>query len=167
MEKQSVELIVGSLNDQGVKYLIAGGLAVVAHGYLRFTADVDIMLAMDSHNLSKGVAALKGLNYQPHAPVPFEQFIDADRRAQWIDQKGMVVFSLFSPDHPATEIDLFVDLPIAFDEAYARAMRMEVGPGVIATFCSIEDLIDLKTKSGRPQDLEDAAKLRRLKENKQ
>ena len=40
MQKNSVVEVVRSLNDSGVRYLIAGGLAVVAHGYLRLTADV-------------------------------------------------------------------------------------------------------------------------------
>jgi hypothetical protein len=38
MEKHSLELIVSSLNRHEVKFLIAGGLAVVAHGYVRFTS---------------------------------------------------------------------------------------------------------------------------------
>jgi hypothetical protein len=165
MEKHTVELIVRSLNDHNVKYLIAGGLAVVAHGYVRFTADIDILLAMDKQNLSEAVVALSGLNYRPRAPVAFEQFVDPDQRAQWIDQKGMVVFSLFSPDHPVTEIDLFVDPPLAFEDAYSRAVHLEIAPGIPALFCSIEDLIDMKSKSGRLQDLEDIARLRKLKES--
>ncbi len=41
MERGSVEAIVAALNENQVQYLIVGGLAVVAHGYVRFTADVD------------------------------------------------------------------------------------------------------------------------------
>jgi hypothetical protein len=33
MERHSVEAIVGALNVANVRYLVAGGLAVVAHGY--------------------------------------------------------------------------------------------------------------------------------------
>jgi hypothetical protein len=164
MEKHTIELIVRSLNDHKVRYLIAGGLAVVAHGYVRFTADIDIVLAMDKQNLVETVAALTALSYRPRAPVAFEQFIDPDQRSQWIDQKGMVVFSLFSTDHPATEIDLFIDSPLTFDDAYSRAIYMEVEPGVAAAFVSIDDLIALKSISGRPRDLDDIARLRMLKE---
>jgi predicted nucleotidyltransferase len=167
MEKHTIELIVRSLNDHSVKYLIAGGLAVVAHGFVRFTADIDILLAMDRQNLSEAVAALSGLNYRPRAPVAFEQFIDPDQRSQWIAQKGMIVFSLFSPDHPATEIDLFVDPPLIFEEAYSRAVQIEIAPGISAVFCSIDDLISMKSKAGRSHDLEDIARLRKLKEHYQ
>ncbi len=44
MEVRSIEAIVRSLNDAGVRYLIAGGLAVIAHGYTRVTQDVDLIL---------------------------------------------------------------------------------------------------------------------------
>ena len=35
MEVRSIETIVKSLNDAGVKYLIVGDVAVIAHGYER------------------------------------------------------------------------------------------------------------------------------------
>jgi hypothetical protein len=163
MEKHSIEIIVRELNRKQVQYLIAGGLAVVAHGYVRFTADVDLLLAMDADNLAAAVSVLKGLNYRPRAPVDFEQFIDSAHRLRWIEEKGLTVFSLFSPDHPATEIDLFVDPPLVFADAYLRAEQMEVSPGIKATFCSLDDLIDMKTKAGRPLDMEDIAQLRKLR----
>jgi hypothetical protein len=163
MEKHSVELIVRALDVHRVKYLIAGGLALVAHGYVRFTADVGLLLAMDELNLAGAVAALTALKYRPRAPVLMELFIDPLRRRQWIEEKGMTVFSLFSPDHPATEIDLFLDPPISFSEAYSRAARFEIAPQVSATFCSIDDLIELKLKAGRPRDLDDVAQLQRLR----
>ena len=166
MEKHSVELIVRELNRNQVQYLIAGGLAVVAHGYVRFTADLDLLLAMDSGNLTTAVAVLKELNYRPRAPVDIERFIDPAHRRQWIEEKGLTVFSLFSPDHPATEIDLFVEQPLVFADAYPKAVQMEVSPGIEATFCSLDDLIDMKKKAGRPLDMEDIAQLRKLHGNK-
>jgi predicted nucleotidyltransferase len=167
MEKHSIEMIVNALNEHQVKYLIAGGLAVVAHGYVRFTADIDLVLGMDNQNLAAAVAALKTLNYRPRAPVAFEQFADPVYRRQWIDQKQITVFSLFSPDHAVTEIDLFVDQPLVFADAYSRAVRMEVAPGIAATFCSLDDLIEMKSKAGRPRDLDDIAQLRKLRDSRQ
>ena len=43
MEKRSVEAVVRGFNEAQVRYLIAGGVAVVAHGYVRFTADLDLI----------------------------------------------------------------------------------------------------------------------------
>ena len=48
----SFESIVRALADRGVRYLIAGGLAVNAHGYLRFTMDVDVVLQLDAANIA-------------------------------------------------------------------------------------------------------------------
>ena len=147
-----------------MQYLIAEGLAVVAHGYVRFTADVDFLLAMDSENLTAAVKVFQDLNYRPRAPVDFDQFISPARRRQWIDEKRLTVFSLFSPDHPATEIDLFVEPPLVFCRCLFQAVQMEASPGIKATFCSLDDLIDMKKKAGRPLDLEDIAQLRKRTE---
>ena len=58
MELRSVESIVKSLNAAGVRYLIAGGMAVVAHGYLRLTMDLDLILDLNEENLRAAVSAL-------------------------------------------------------------------------------------------------------------
>jgi hypothetical protein len=111
------------LNEAGVRYLIVGGLAVIAHGYVRLTVDVDLILDLREENLRRAVAALEGLGYTPRAPVPFDQFIDPANRSSWIAERGLTVFSLFSSRHVATEVDLFVEAPLDFDMAYAAAAR--------------------------------------------
>jgi hypothetical protein len=165
MKRDSVVAIVDGLNQNQVRYLIVGGLAVVAHGYVRFTADVDLLLSVEADNLKRAVAALKALRYRPRAPVGLDDFVDPANRKQWAQEKNMTVFSLFSDIHPATEIDLFLEPPIDFDGAYARAIRKEVAPGTTATFCSRFDLIELKTLSDRPVDREDIEKLKLLPED--
>jgi len=164
MQKQSVEAIVRSLNDSAVRYLIAGGLAVVAHGYLRFTADVDLILDLDEDNVRGALATLAGLGYRPRAPVTLEQFADSRVRAQWAREKGLTVFSLYSPQHPETEIDLFVESPLEFQTSYRSAIRKEVAPGVEARFVGYEDLVELKKRAARPQDLFDLEQLRAIRE---
>ena len=166
MKRDSVVAIVGVLNGGQVRYLIVGGLAVVAHGYVRFTADVDLLLSTDAENLARTVAALKSLGYRPRAPVDFDDFIDVSKRREWARDKNMTVFSVFSDVHQATEIDLFLESPIDFDAAYARAVRQELSPGLAATFCSLDDLVELKTLSGRPEDREDIEKLNALRRNR-
>jgi hypothetical protein len=159
MERRSIETIVGSLNRAGVRYLIVGGLAVVAHGFVRFTADIDVVLDPDPAAMRRAIEALSALGYTPRAPVPFEQFADPERRKAWAREKGLTVFSVFSPHHPATEIDLFVETPFEFDRAYGDGERFEVAAGIEATFVSRADLIEMKRKAGRPQDLKDVAEL--------
>lgn len=159
MTQGSVAAIIESLNRANVRYLVVGGLAVVAHGHLRYTADVDLVLSPDSADIGQAIQALEALGYAPRAPVPFADFANPDRRREWMATKGMVVFSLASPWHPATEVDLFVEPPFDFEAAFSRAARFDVAPGVEATFISREDLLAMKRRAGRPQDLEDIRQL--------
>lgn len=163
MTRKSVEVVVEALNTYGVRYLIAGGLAVVAHGYLRFTADIDIILDLAPDNVNVAIAALDQLGYRPHAPVPFQELADATKRSEWVRERGLTVFSLYSNDHPATEVDLFVQPPFDFDAAYQAGARIEVAPGIRAMFVSYDDLLYLKAEAGRPQDLEDIRQLKALR----
>ncbi len=161
MTLQSVESIVSALNAAQVRYLIVGGLAVAAHGYLRFTADVDLVLDPDPEALRRAIAALAALGYRPRAPVPLEDFGDPAKRRDWREQKGMMVFSLFSPSHSLTELDLFLEPPFDFERAYSEAVREAVGAGETATFVSRSDLIAMKRAAGRPQDQVDVGELER------
>ncbi len=159
MQKQSVETILVALNRAKVRYLVVGGLAVVAHGFVRFTADLDLVLDPERESLRRAIEALTALGYRARAPVPFADFENPEKRQEWTREKGLTVFSLFSAEHPATEIDLFVEPPFDFGRAYAQAVRLEVGPDVIATFVSRLDLVEMKRRAGRPQDLADLAGL--------
>lgn len=166
MQRKSVSALIQALTAADVRYLLVGGLAVVAHGYVRFTADVDVVLDLQDNNVRRASAALAGLGYRPRAPVALEDFIDPAKRAAWVRDKGLTVFSLYSAEHPATEVDLFVEAPFNFDEAYARAVRMELAPEVIATFVGLDDLLALKQRAGRAQDALDIAQLMALKQDR-
>lgn len=163
MQKDSVIEVVRVLNGSGLRYMIAGGLAVVAHGYVRLTADVDLILDLDDERLVDGLRALSGLGYRPRAPVPMLDFSDPAKRAQWVREKNLKVFSLSSGEHPATEIDLFVEPPLDFASAYGRSARQEVAPGIEAVFLGLDDLIALKRAAGRRRDIDDIAQLNNLR----
>ncbi|MGB6309487.1 MAG: DUF6036 family nucleotidyltransferase [Steroidobacteraceae bacterium] len=51
MKLASFTVIVSALERAGVRYIVAGGLAVNAHGYLRFTKDVDIVVQLVRENI--------------------------------------------------------------------------------------------------------------------
>jgi hypothetical protein len=80
-----------------------------------------------------------------------------------VRNKGLTVFSLFSPSHPATEIDVFAESPLDFAQAYQHAVRMHLAPEVSATFVGLRYLLRLKRLAGRAQDLLDIDKLRALR----
>jgi len=162
VERRSVEAIVRALNDAGVRYLVAGGLAVVAHGFVRFTADVDLVLDFEAQNLHRALPALAMLGYRPRAPVELDRFAEVSERSQWVTEKGLTVFSLSSPEHVATEVDLFVESPFDFDAVYARSPRLEIAQGIAAPFVALGDLIAMKRRAGRAQDLLDIERLESL-----
>lgn len=49
------------LNERGAKYVVVGGLAIIAAGLPRMTADVDLMVASDGENEAKIFGALSTL----------------------------------------------------------------------------------------------------------
>src|SRR5690606_33066222 len=55
--------IAAKLDELGLPYAVAGGMALVAHGYDRTTVDVDILVNRET--LAKIHEALSGLGYVP------------------------------------------------------------------------------------------------------
>lgn len=157
----SFDLLVRALNDAGVRYLVAGGLAVNAHGYLRFTRDIDLVLQLAPDNILSAFAALETLGYKPLVPVRAGEFADAATRGQWIRDKGMTVLNFWSESHRDTPIDVFVTEPFPFDEEYARALVKPLG-SIPVRFVSIPSLIRMKEIAGRQQDRIDIEYLRKL-----
>ncbi|SCZ58108.1 DUF6036 family nucleotidyltransferase [Thiohalomonas denitrificans] len=162
MELTSFETITRALNDSQVRYLVVGGLAVVAHGYVRFTADVDLVLALAPENIVKAFEALEPLGYHPTVPVTAEQFANPETRRLWIEEKGMTVLNLYSDRFRGTSVDLFVNIPFNFEDEYDRALSGELVPGLTVRFVSLETLITMKERVGRPQDLLDVEHLRMI-----
>ncbi len=151
-----LQRIFEALRD--VRYLVVGGVAVVLHGHPRFTADLDLVVALDPDNVKAAVSALTTLGYRPRAPVRAEEFADPETRRRWIDEKGLAGFSFWNPAMPQTEVDVFVEEPFPFDEAYRRGIRVELGHTDV-TVVGIEDLVAMKKRAARPKDLEDMAAL--------
>ena len=162
MEVRSIETIVKALNDAKVKYLIVGGVAVVAHGYERFTRDLDLVIGLERKNIICGLRALIGIGYQLRIPVTPEQFADPKLREEWRREKNMVVLQLWSDIHRRTPIDVFVYEPFDFKKELAHARREPVFGKESAAIVSYETLLDLKKSAGRSQDLLDIEKLRKL-----
>lgn len=166
MKLASFEAVVRSLNAAGVRYLVAGGLAVNAHGYLRFTKDADLVIQLVPENIERTFAALGSIGYRPLAPVTGEQFADQATREGWIRDKGMQVLQFWSDNHRETSVDIFVREPFPFDEEYVNALVKPLYGSVEVRFVSLLTLIKMKESAGREQDRIDAERLRtRLADN--
>jgi predicted nucleotidyltransferase len=157
-----IEAVLQALNEAEVRYLIVGGVAVVLHGYLRTTADLDLWVQLEPRNLERATHALGALGYRSRAPVELGEFADPAKRREWIERKGLVVFSLWNPGGPL-EIDLFVQDPFDFGSAYARAVRVPLA-STEASVIALDDLIAMKQNVGRPRDQEDLEALRGLRD---
>jgi len=156
-----IERVLRALEAAGVRYLVVGGVAVVLHGHPRFTADLDLAIALDAANVQAAFAALGTLGYRPRVPVTAELFADRAERDRLVSEKGMTVLSFASPALAMTEVDVFAAPPFDFDEAHARAEQVALGE-VSVRVASIADVIEMKRRVGRPKDLEDVAILEQL-----
>lgn len=160
MKLASFEAIVRVFEEVGLRYLVAGGLAVNAHGYLRFTKDVDFVVQLIPNNIERAFAALRTLGYRPTVPITAAQFADAALRESWVKDKGMQVLQFWSDQHLETPIDVFVTEPFPFEEEYQRALIKPLHGTIQVRFVSIPTLIRMKEVAGRPQDTIDIEHLR-------
>ncbi|HVE17060.1 MAG TPA: nucleotidyl transferase AbiEii/AbiGii toxin family protein [Chthoniobacterales bacterium] len=164
MHTASLEHIISSLDAAEVRYLIAGGVAVNGHGYLRFTKDLDLYIQLVPENLLRALRALEQIGFRPNLPLTLEEIADPSLREQWHRDKNMIVVQMWSDLHPRTPIDIFISEPFDFNSAYSAAPRIEMIPGVHARLVPLDQLIGMKLESGRPQDLIDVDHLRTLRE---
>ncbi len=123
MKLASLEALAGALNAAGVRYLIADGLAVNAHGYARMTHDGDFVIQLAPGNIIPAFAAFTTLGYRPMVPVTAEQFADPEQRRQWIADKHMMVLNFQSDQHRETPVDVFITEPYDFDTEYHIARQ--------------------------------------------
>lgn len=58
MKTASFYSVVEALSKRGVRFIVVGGLAVIEHGYLRATRDMDIVIQLVSENIYSCFKAL-------------------------------------------------------------------------------------------------------------
>jgi predicted nucleotidyltransferase len=146
--------IFQKLNEKKLDYVVIGGVALVMHGVVRLTADLDLMVDMEQGNLQKLIDAMAELGYRARIPEPPAALLDPEKRRTWHEEKNMEVFSFYDPAKPLALLDVMIHELIAYPRIKRNAVIMAVGP-VRIPVASIDDLIALKKISGRPQDLED------------
>ncbi len=159
------EKVFKMLHDKKVDYLIAGGMAVNLHGVPRFTKDLDILVDSSESNLKRLGEALKKLGYRPRAPVSLDKFLDKENWPKWKKEKGMKAFTLLNPRVPFEEIDILTESPFSFMAARKRRVRVRAGT-LTLNVVSISDLIRMKRKASRAQDLSDIEALRKVQKVK-
>ena len=151
------------LNELEIDYIVVGGLAVNFHGVPRMTYDIDIMILLRNENVLKLVGQIEGWGYRPKIPVDPKELGNPSTRATWMVEKGMKALNFYSESLSVGEIDIVIESPIPYNDLKARAVRFELEDVRIPTV-SIHDLIELKLRAGRKQDLSDVESLRTVLE---
>ena len=162
MKLSNLETVFNALNQANIHYLVAGGIAVNIHGYQRMTADLDLVIQLNSSNIINAMNCLNELGYQPLVPVTATDFADPEKRKNWIETKHMQVLSLQSQQYPETTIDIFVTEPFNFDDAYKSATIADLAPNINFRLVNIPTLIKMKQEAGRAKDLDDIEHLQMI-----
>jgi hypothetical protein len=141
------DVILRSLIDHQVRFVIVGGLAAQAHGSPSLTGDLDICYARDAENLARLAATLVEL-----AAVRRGLPNDAPRMPQ-LDARTLRAGGLFTLTTIAGDFDLLATPDPGFD--YERLLVSAISTTVAGhpvRVASLADLIDMKRAAGRPKD---------------
>lgn len=153
--------VIDALNLAQVRYVIVGGFAAIMHGHDRATSDLDIVVDLGVAEAKKAITALVSIGLRPRVPVDPLDFADPAKRREWKGDKNAVVFTLIDPQNPMFVVDLFIEPPMEFEALFGRAKTIQLKKQSVRV-CCIDDLIAMKKKSGRPQDLLDIQVLQEI-----
>ena len=133
--------LLAEFNAYGVEYIVVGGHALAAHGFVRATKDFDVWVRPSADNAPRVLAALASFG------APLHDLSEAD-----LASPGTV----FQIGVPPIRIDVITAIDgVAFDEAWPGRLSAPFADQV-APVLSREDLIRNKRAAGRPRDLLDA-----------
>ena len=150
--------ILNRLNDSRVEFVIVGGVATALHGGSRVTFDLDIVPSFAEDSWQAAVDLLWELGARPRIPEPLNRIRDVEQVRQWGREKGMLALNFRTADG-SIEVDLIVAEADRFEELRQRAVPITIEKRTFFV-AAIDDLIAMKQKAGRPQDLLDIAQLR-------
>ena len=153
--------ILTQLHDHHVDFVIVGGVAASLHGGSRVTFDLDVVPSLTPESWRAAVDLLWSLGARPRIPEPVDRIRDVDQVRRWRRDKGMLALNFRTPDG-STEVDLLVGESDAFDELRKRAVEVTLDQRTFFV-ASIDDLISMKERAGRPQDVLDISELRSIK----
>ena len=154
-----VHELLRALGARGVDYVVIGGVAVAAHGYLRATKDLDIMIDPSPENVSRLWEFIEDVAAEPLAvgdfeeremPLPFEPRSIIDGGGNWLlrtrfGRIDVMQYAEGAPDYP---------------DLAAGSVENELdGLSTPVRICSLEDLLAMKRAANRPADRVDIERL--------
>jgi predicted nucleotidyltransferase len=134
------------LNANRVEYLLLGGYAVIAYGYVRNTSDIDVVVNDSLENSRRLMKALAEFGFAETQLQP-ELFAEPD--------------SVVRMGVEPMRIEILNYLKgVDFNEAYSRRRSVKV-EDVSVDLIGLSDLLANKKAVGRPKDLVDVEELER------
>ena len=156
--------VLQELYNHKIEYLIVGGLAVNLFGVPRVTQDIDIIIAFDKKNVSALNDVLKNLGYVPRLPgVNPDELADSSIREHWITNRNLKAFSFYHSKDIYKAVDIVLVHPLDFAIAFRNKTVKKAGGIDICLVC-MDDLINMKSFSGRKQDLSDIELLNKIQQ---
>ncbi len=138
-------------NENGVKYLVIGGYALVHYAEPRLTKDLDLWISTDPANSTAVYRSLLEFG-APLQGISASDFTDEG--------------SFYQMGMPPVRIDIMMGIPgLRFEEAWEQRSEV-VFDELPVLFISREDLITVKRAAGRPQDLIDVDHLIKARQKK-
>ena len=150
-----LERLVKVLNQQKIPYAIVGGVAVALHGAPRGTIDIDIVIKHTARVFKSVETCLKGLGFLPRLPVTAHEVFSF--KDEYISRRNLIAWSFYNPTNPLEVIDII----LTHDLSDMKTVNKKMGLSTLKVL-AVEDLINMKKKSGRPQDIEDIKVLKEL-----
>lgn len=147
--------VLDALRKSRVPYALVGGHAVALHGAVRGTLDVDIALRHRERDFIAAEKALRTLGLEPRLPVTAGEVFRF--RDEYVRNRNMDAWTFVNPGSPSEIVDIILsedlsEMKVSQIRVHGRSIRL----------ASVEDLIRMKEKSGRDQDLADIEALRKL-----
>jgi hypothetical protein len=139
---QDFKKLIGLFNEHEVEYILVGGYAVILHGYVRTTGDLDLWLNRSSKNYKKFIAASNVFGL-PTSEMTKEKFLHSTE------------IDVFSFGRPPNALDIMLDLKgMDFKECYELSELYETDDTTVRLI-NYKHLIAAKKAAGRPKDLVD------------
>jgi len=144
-----------ALERHQVPYALVGGHAVALHGAVRGTVDVDLVIEWSLEHLEAAVQALEGLGLRSALPISARQVFT--HRNEYIQQRNLIEWNFVDFENPLRQVDLLINFDLSNHPVINKSTRF----GEIRVL-NKRDLIAMKRRSGRPQDMEDVRILESL-----
>lgn len=136
---------IKALNDNNVEYVLVGGMAVILHGYVRGTGDMDVWVNKTKENYHRLVKAFTQFG-MPVFDMTEKAFLGND-------------FDVWGIGVQPVKIEVMTAVKgLSFDETYNMS-QLFPEDGLNIRFIHLNHLIQAKKASGRFRDLDDIDQL--------